>query len=167
MWQRRRTWILLLALTGVLLAVYFEPTHCVRGWLWGEAFFDGRPTSYWRSVIVQDMAEEPADLEDEFWGWRARKPPSAWQALCQKVGLPARQQRSSEFIMHTGGEAVLAELAQDRSPRIRAFADSIIDYNTNELPRVGQMMPPFGLDILVHMPWMHALEKGREAGADE
>jgi hypothetical protein len=37
--------------TGVMLlmlAAYFEPTHCVRGWLWGKAFFDGRPTSYWR-----------------------------------------------------------------------------------------------------------------------
>jgi hypothetical protein len=45
MFKRRRTWFLVIALTGVLLAVYFEPTHCVRGWLWGEAFFAGRPTS--------------------------------------------------------------------------------------------------------------------------
>ncbi len=44
----RYHWILSIALLGVALAVYFEPTHCVRGWLWGEAFFDGRPTSYWR-----------------------------------------------------------------------------------------------------------------------
>ena len=35
----------------VLTAVYFEPTHCVRGWLWGEAFFEGRPTSYWADEI--------------------------------------------------------------------------------------------------------------------
>jgi hypothetical protein len=54
MWKRRRTWILLVALTSVALAVYFEPSHCVRGWLWGEAFFDGRPTSYWRMVVAAD-----------------------------------------------------------------------------------------------------------------
>jgi hypothetical protein len=47
MWKRCRIWLSLLAL-GVALAVYFEPSHCVRGWLWGEAFYDGRPTSYWR-----------------------------------------------------------------------------------------------------------------------
>ena len=53
MWKRRRTWILLVAVTAVALAVYFEPTHCVRGWLWGEAFYDGRPTSWWRESIHQ------------------------------------------------------------------------------------------------------------------
>ena len=35
----------------VLLAVYFEPTYCVRGSLWDEAFFDGRPTSWWRCEL--------------------------------------------------------------------------------------------------------------------
>ena len=32
----------------VLAAIYFEPTYGVRGQLRGEAFFDGRPTSWWR-----------------------------------------------------------------------------------------------------------------------
>jgi hypothetical protein len=53
MWKRRRTWLLFVALIGVALAVYFEPSHCVRGWLWGEAFFDGRPTSFWAAEIQQ------------------------------------------------------------------------------------------------------------------
>jgi len=37
----------------VLCAVYFEPTYCVRGILWREAFFEGRPTSYWRAELEQ------------------------------------------------------------------------------------------------------------------
>src|SRR6266571_4462620 len=37
----------------VLVVVYFEPTYCVRGKLWGEAFFEGRPTSYWRAELAQ------------------------------------------------------------------------------------------------------------------
>ncbi len=49
MWKCRRTWLLLAALVGTALAVYFEPSHCVRVWLLGEAFYDGRPTSYWRT----------------------------------------------------------------------------------------------------------------------
>jgi hypothetical protein len=55
MWKRCRYWFLLLALIGVALAVYFEPTRCVRGWLWGEAFFDGRPTSWWRERVDRWM----------------------------------------------------------------------------------------------------------------
>jgi hypothetical protein len=51
MWKRCRYWFLLIALIGIGLAAYFEPTRCVRGWLWGEAFFDGRPTSYWRGRV--------------------------------------------------------------------------------------------------------------------
>jgi hypothetical protein len=51
--KRRWPWLLLVALVGVALAVYFEPSHCVRGWLWGEAFFDGRPTSFWADEIQQ------------------------------------------------------------------------------------------------------------------
>ena len=35
----------------VLVIVYFEPTRCVRGRLWGEAFFDGKPTSFWREEL--------------------------------------------------------------------------------------------------------------------
>lgn len=34
-----------------LVAVYFEPTYCVRGHLHGEAFFDGKPTSWWRREL--------------------------------------------------------------------------------------------------------------------
>jgi hypothetical protein len=44
MWKRPRNWLLVFALVAIAHAVYFEPTHCVRGWLRGEAFFDVRPT---------------------------------------------------------------------------------------------------------------------------
>jgi hypothetical protein len=51
MWKRPRFWFLLTAIATVALAAYFEPTHCVRGWLRGEAFYQGRPTSYWAEEI--------------------------------------------------------------------------------------------------------------------
>jgi hypothetical protein len=41
----------------VLTVVYFEPTHCVRGVLWREAFYEGKPTSYWRERIERWMAQ--------------------------------------------------------------------------------------------------------------
>ena len=63
MWKRRRIWLMLVALSCVAIAGSFEPTRCVRGWLWGEAFFDGRPTSYWRGRIDHwlERYDQPED----------------------------------------------------------------------------------------------------------
>ena len=49
-WLRR---ILIAALlVGLTFGILYEcATHVGRGWLCGEAFFEGRPTSYWRSRI--------------------------------------------------------------------------------------------------------------------
>jgi hypothetical protein len=82
MWKRRRTWLLIAALTGVALAVYFEPSHCVRGWLWGEAFFDGRPTSYWRCVVESDLQVDP----DVLLGREPAAPPTVWQRCKDWIG---------------------------------------------------------------------------------
>jgi len=37
---------------SLLTAAWFEPTYCIRGWLRGEAFYQGRPTSYWAREIL-------------------------------------------------------------------------------------------------------------------
>jgi hypothetical protein len=56
--------VLLIALTcGVL---YEMATHVGRGWLRGEAFYEGRPTSYWRArcdewLLRFDSVEEAVD----------------------------------------------------------------------------------------------------------
>ncbi len=56
----------------VLLGVYFEPSHCVRGELWGEAFFDGRPTSYWRGQIDRWIARHDSLEAAEQANWEYR-----------------------------------------------------------------------------------------------
>ena len=49
-WLRR--FLIAVALVGLILAILYEcATHVGRGWLRGEAFFAGRPTSYWRYQI--------------------------------------------------------------------------------------------------------------------
>jgi hypothetical protein len=77
---------LLAALAAGLLsgALYEYATHVGRGWLHGEAFFQGRPTSYWRSVIVDwvDRFDAP-DLAvwyllnyiSDDYGWAVPLPP--------------------------------------------------------------------------------------------
>ena len=49
-WAARLCVLLLIALL-IAAALYECSTHVVRGWLRGEAFYDGRPTSYWRSEL--------------------------------------------------------------------------------------------------------------------
>jgi HEAT repeat protein len=53
----KKRWIIWVALgvTAAAVAILFEPTHVVRGWLRGERFFAGRPTSYWSKVIRDDV----------------------------------------------------------------------------------------------------------------
>jgi hypothetical protein len=54
MWKRRRTWLLLLAVVGLTwVGLYEYATHVGRGWIRGESFYDGRPTSWWRERIEQ------------------------------------------------------------------------------------------------------------------
>jgi hypothetical protein len=53
------------ALLGIALGILYEAsTHVARGWLRGEAFYDGRPTSYWRPRCDQWL--ERFDAGDEF-----------------------------------------------------------------------------------------------------
>ena len=64
-WLRRT--LIAAALIGVGLAILYEySTHVGRGWLNGEAFFQGRPTSYWRSSINGwvERFDTPHDAEE-------------------------------------------------------------------------------------------------------
>ncbi len=59
----RRALIAALAVS-VGYAVFYEcVTHVGRGWLRDEAFYEGRPTSYWRSAIYDwvDRFDTPDD----------------------------------------------------------------------------------------------------------
>jgi hypothetical protein len=46
--RRLIRWSLILAILAAFV-VWLEPTRVVWGWVRGEAFYQGRPTSYWRA----------------------------------------------------------------------------------------------------------------------
>ncbi len=54
-----KRWLVRLTLVAILaaFAVWLEPTRVVWGWLRGEAFYQGRPTSYWRREIARGLRE--------------------------------------------------------------------------------------------------------------
>src|SRR5436309_3374307 len=120
--KRFRTWFGIIALLGVALAIYFEPTHCVRGWLWGEAFFDGRPTSYWRGVVERDLEIDPRVIA----GTIPPPLPNWWVRLIATLGMHARTDSSLPLAKDAAADGVLQELANHEDPHIAGFADGIL-----------------------------------------
>jgi hypothetical protein len=51
--MNRRRWLLLSLLLLIPFAVYLEPTRVLWGSLRGEAFYDGRPKSWWANELQQ------------------------------------------------------------------------------------------------------------------
>lgn len=66
----RRRWLLIglgFAIAALALGAWFEPAGRLRGWVGGEAFHAGRPTSYWSSQLV---SPDPMVQSDAAWELR-------------------------------------------------------------------------------------------------
>lgn len=121
------------AVPALLVGVMYETsTHVARGWLCGEAFYDGRPTSYWRSVIEADLRSDPRDRMHAYFAERARM--SWWQSVKERL-LPNAKKRSSLDLVSDDNYwtlpasttaieriTVVQELAADPDSRIGGFA---------------------------------------------
>src|SRR5215475_11766171 len=112
---RPRTWIALLGVAGVLLAVYFEPTYCVRGWLRGEAFYDGRPTSYWRTVVVDGLSID----------WKTFPNFSLLDRIKLRLGVDMSEPSSLSLMRDHAADSVLRELADDTDVQVAGFVRDI------------------------------------------
>jgi hypothetical protein len=130
--KRRARMPLLLAPPALAAALlWFEPTGVVRGWLRGEAFYDGRPTSYWSRELQTWRQEgrgyygwttndgETRKLEAPSWrrdpGLWDRWEAGTWHVSGVRMTFPppleAREARD-----------VLLELLDDPSPQVRRMA---------------------------------------------
>lgn len=132
--------------TLFLAALYFEPGCRVRGVLWGEAFFAGKPTSYWRQELERweisyvRVSTKNFGAGDVLQGIDAdaplrlfHRPPTKfehWRDKWQGTSAEERLFRSGFLnfrgpeILHGSDEAkaVLRELLDNPSPKIRLFA---------------------------------------------
>ena len=121
--RAHQIWIVAVEVVIVLSCIYHEPSYQVRGVLWGEAFFNGRPTSYWRSRFLQwDFLI--ADNGAVFLGERKH---SLFEKLRMQLQPQGRIDEIHLFpsVYFFGNEDevdVLKELATDSNPRIRQFA---------------------------------------------
>lgn len=54
--------LLALLVLAVPLALWLDPTGVLLGWLRGEQFFQGRPTSYWNAALQDQDPREHIQL---------------------------------------------------------------------------------------------------------
>lgn len=105
----RRLHIVLAALEAglVLIVVWFEPTCVVRGTLRGEAFYQGKPISWWRQAIRHDFNSEP---------------PSVINAILNRFLGERKRERSFPLVGANQSKVVLAELSSDSDRCVSSFA---------------------------------------------
>jgi|SRR5215510_5324043 len=113
-------WSLLLAILAAF-AVWLEPTRVVWGWLRGEAFYQGRPTSWWRMELNR--------WERQFWGggpnilpaekWVRHKTGfEAW--LNRQLGVVVEDEAAPQWLRgDPAAEAVLRALAHDELEAVK------------------------------------------------
>lgn len=130
----------------VLAVIYFEPSYCIRGMLWREAFFDGKPTSWWRAELERwEVNKEPGiswmgyretafhrnptriEAFRERWFPNVHQPPVPEGAMEQVMAVLAEQQEIRQrrpSLLHGDKNAipVLQALLDDPSPKLRLFA---------------------------------------------
>ncbi len=132
--------LLLWSLVFVILsafAVWLEPTRVVRGWLRGEAFYQGRPTSYWRMEMKGWSASTPLIPLEVTPGVVKfvirREPrfpenllPNGWRLGREFTYLPFGL---SDSDVDPAAQSVLEELLQDAEPdlqwRVEAWLEGI------------------------------------------
>ena len=133
-WLRYFCWAIEIAV--MLVAVYFEPSFQVRGTLWNEAFYDGKPTSWWRQELdrwdVQSMGHWYGDLGEKETRFVLYTRESTWfekQRERWRPAPPAKYNTLSIWLqgpklMHGNADAapVLRALLEDRSPKVRRLA---------------------------------------------
>jgi hypothetical protein len=144
-----RRWLrlfLIAAVIGVLVVgvLYELATHVGRGWLQGEAFYQGRPTSFWRERCDEWISRFPdpttanryyvwGDVEhpshSEIDGDLIMSPMAPPRTLWRRFSEPfmtghdrMREEWPPDILLgYPGSEPVLQELAKD--DRYRALAE--------------------------------------------
>src|SRR5262245_53864933 len=151
--KRRLRILKLLALFAILaaLAVWLEPTRVVWGWLRGDAFYDGRPTRYWRAEIsrweddfaimvgiprielrlnpdeqiaIDPTVKSPIFGDQMVWNTWSRKPTWLEKALGHVFPAVLKNDRTQPPLLDGDplAEQVLLELDEDDNANIRLIA---------------------------------------------
>ena len=133
MCQRRLIRWSLILVTLTAFAVWLEPTRVVWGWLRGDAFFQSRPTRWWReqlaNVHIREVWEnhplpggngQPVVFFRRFIEYREPQGPVPFVAKLLRVKLQDPAQLWALFLSQADAEEVLTALKSDQDSSIRA-----------------------------------------------
>ncbi len=109
---RWQTWLLACCLLflGVALGL-LESQRILSGWIRGEAFYKGRPTSYWREALY---------AEREAISKKIGPKPYFWESTPVRDWLPKSRSIFSEY--YSAAIPVLKELSTDQDEVIRYYS---------------------------------------------
>jgi hypothetical protein len=125
---RRLLLALLLLPLLALLAVWVDPTRVLYGRLRGEAFYRGRPTSYWKAELIDGQVSCAGPYADvPHWVQRA---PSGWAELIGRTtgSTPLSWPDVTPLLQRDPAAApVLIDLLHDGDPGVRLFAAFVLE----------------------------------------
>jgi len=107
--------------------IYFEPTYSVRAALWDEAFFDGKPTSWWRAEVERyeiHSSDKWLSYERRE-SWYERASARLWPRDDLNIIEYLTEQFEGPRLIRGDADAipVLQQLRNDPSPKVRRFAE--------------------------------------------
>jgi hypothetical protein len=120
-------------LVGLTLGILYEcATHVGRGWLYGEAFYRGMPTSAWRGVIQNEMRWSDLRLVDV-------RDDDLWHTIGSRIGVCFNGPNTAQLLDDDTAGPVLDELSRDCSPRVREFARLLLDASAKDMHGVTEL----------------------------
>ena len=134
-WLRYFCWAIEIAV--ILAGVYFEPSFQVRGTLWNEAFYDGKPTSWWRQELARWDVENggvwyptPSRHGKGYRLYVYTRESTWFEKQCERwkpatpVTVDSGLWLLGPKLLHgeADAEPVLSALLEDRSPKVRRIA---------------------------------------------
>lgn len=137
--KRRRCWLLLLAVVSLTFTGLYESvTHVGCGWLRGEAFFEGRPTSWWRRELECWEVHGWGDPRVGIYSRKSIGFVELWERITGMSDHRFFEELKGPSLLRGGNEAtpVLRELLHDPSFRVRRFAQIALQIEP-EIPRNG------------------------------
>lgn len=147
--KKWRIWLAAVVLVAVTVSAWYEwTTHVGSGWMRGEAFFHGRPTSYWRGIVERDLRVQPGVAFKRAFP-QPPVTPTWWDRVKEWVGYRPRSVTSWDLCTfdfgrviedREGVQPVLEVLAGDPDEKIAGFAQGIREWRPWTAPQTQWLM---------------------------
>jgi HEAT repeats len=121
--RRWRLWLCLALVFLVWAGLLYPPFHWrLIGWMRGEAFYQGRPTSYWRQKIQQYQHSTMEERQASHDHWMRKVEEFLGLQSNDLLKHPYTELNNPSAVDNSAAVPVLLQLLQDSDPLIRGTA---------------------------------------------